>query len=120
MASFLHLMFGIAISLALAMFSKLSKSFYNIQNSSPQFKVSLNLKRSHIFVVAKIGQTNFEKSRILQGVKFLCSWNFCLCILFSKIPKVPFSWENGTVCFMGIFLCIQNWLDQVCMIKCLI
>src|SRR3954467_2039800 len=117
MASFLHLMFGIAISLALAMFSKLSKSFYNIQNSSPQFKVNLNLKRSHIFVVAKIGQTNFVKSRIMQGLRISSSWNFVLCILFSKIPKVPFSWENGTVCFMGIFLCMQNWSNQFYMIK---
>src|SRR4051812_3440150 len=74
-------------------------------------------KKGHIFAVAKIGQTNFVKSRIMQGVKFLCSWNFCLCISFSKIPKVPFSWENGTVCFMGIFLCMQNWSNQFYMIK---
>src|SRR3954467_1879196 len=93
MASFLHLMFGIAISLALAMFSKLSKSFYNIQNSSPQFKVNLNLKRSHIFVVAKIGQTNFEKSRIMQGLRIEAHGILCFAFYSQKSPKCPFHGE---------------------------
>src|SRR3954466_6304041 len=80
MTSFLHLMFGIATALVLAMFSKLSKSFYNIQNSSPQSKVNLNLKRSHNFVVVKIGQTNFVKFLKMQGLRISSSWNLLPCI----------------------------------------
>src|ERR1043165_3576313 len=44
-------------------------------------------KRGHIFVVAKISQTNFVKSRKMQGSRFSSSWNFAPCVSFSKIPK---------------------------------
>src|SRR3954464_11868821 len=95
----------------------LFKSLFQHLKTVAPVQVNLNLKRRHIFVVAKIGQTNFVKSRIMQGLRISSSWNFVLCILFSKIPKVPFSWENGTVCFMAIFLCMQNWSNQFYMIK---
>jgi hypothetical protein len=59
--------------------------------------VHLNLKRATIFVVAKIGQTNFVKSRKMQGLEISTSWNFVPCHFFFKIPQMPFSVNFGTV-----------------------
>ena len=82
------------------LFSSCQFSFSTFKNSS-LVQSAFEFKRGHIFVVAKIGQTNFEKSRIMQGVKFLCSWNFSLCILFPKIPNAPFLLRKGTVLHFG-------------------
>ena len=69
-------------------------------------------KRGHIFVVAKIGQTNFVKSRKIQGLRIPTSWNFVPCVFFSKFPQRPFSMEIGTVLVLGEFLCIRKWCNQ--------
>jgi hypothetical protein len=58
----------------------LFKSFYNIQKSVAPVQSEFEFERSHIFVVAKIGQTNFVKSRIMQGLRISSSWNFVPCI----------------------------------------
>ena len=50
---------------------------------------AFEFKRGHIFVVAKIGQSNFGKSRKMQGTRISSSWIFVPSVLFSKIPKQP-------------------------------
>ena len=42
-------------------------------------------KGSYFF--AKIGQTNFEKFRKMQGSRFLSSWNFAPLVSSQKFPK---------------------------------
>ena len=78
-----------------------------------------NKKGPH-FIVAKIGQTNFAKSRILQGVEFLSSWNFCFCIIFPKIPNAPILLRKRTVCILEFYLCIQKLCNQFWMFKHLV
>src|SRR3954463_4532626 len=56
----------------------LFKSLFQHSKTVALVQSEFELKKGHIFVVTKIGQTNFVKSRIMQGVKSLCSWNFCL------------------------------------------
>src|SRR3954471_4575783 len=43
---------------------------------------------------------------------------FCLCILFSKIPNAPILLRKGTVCILVIFLCIPKLPNQFWVIKC--
>src|SRR3954468_9776171 len=71
-------------------------------------QLEFEFKRGHIFIVAKIDQTNFVKSRILQGVSFFYSWNLCFCIIFPKIQKAPFHLRKRTVCNLEFYFCIPK------------
>ena len=70
-----------------------------LQHAKPVALVQseFELQKGPQFVVAKIGQTNFVKSRIIQGSIISTSWNLLPCDLFFKIPQMPFSVNFGTV-----------------------
>src|SRR3954462_7029503 len=67
----------------------LFKSLFQHSKTVALIQSEFEFKRSHNFVVAKIGQTNFVKSIKMQGLRISTSWNFVPCIYFSKIPKQP-------------------------------
>src|SRR3954464_3486214 len=58
----------------------LFKSLFQHSKIVALVQSEFEFKRGHIFVVAKIGQTNFVKSIKMQGLRISSSWNFVPCI----------------------------------------
>src|SRR4051812_12304587 len=69
----------------------LFKSLFQHSKTVALVQSEFEFKKGHIFVVAKIGQTNFVKSIKMQGSRFSSSWNFAPCIFSSKIHNLHFS-----------------------------
>src|SRR3954468_24077189 len=54
-------------------------------------QLEFEFKRGHIFIVAKIDQTNFVKSRKMQGSRISSSWIFVPCVFSSQNSPKAFS-----------------------------